>query len=107
MTAAQSAFTASWLSVSMFSMERKTEGAWGSSVHGACASGRRATDRKALHQQRRLAHASGHALPALAAHADAFVQRPVMADADHLGQRRRPVADQRRALDRQIGRAHV
>jgi hypothetical protein len=41
-----------------------------------------------------------HALPALAADADAFVERHVVADADHAGQHGGAVADQRRALDR-------
>src|SRR5258708_4823314 len=41
-----------------------------------------------------------NAWPALAAHADALVEREIIADAGHLGQHARAVADQRRALDR-------
>jgi hypothetical protein len=48
----------------------------------------------------RLADAGGHALPALAAHAHAFVERHVVADAGDAGQHAGAVADQRRALDR-------
>ena len=51
-------------------------------------------------QQRWLSYARRHALAAFAAHADAFVQREVVADAGNLGEHGGAVADQRCALDR-------
>src|SRR3546814_3711171 len=61
---------------------------------------RPAADREPPDEQRRLAHARRHALPALAAHADALVEREITADPLDAGEPARPVADQRRALYR-------
>src|SRR3546814_20514537 len=61
---------------------------------------RRPADRQSAHEQGRLADAGGDALAALAADADAFVDRHVVADAGDFRQHARPVADQGRALDR-------
>ena len=66
--------------------------------HVAQAGG--AADGQAVDQQGRLADAGGHGLAALAADADAFVEREVVADALDPGQHGRAVADQGRALDR-------
>ena len=59
-----------------------------------------ASDGQAVDQQRRLSHSGRNALAALAADADALVEREVVADALDPGQHGRTIADQRRALDR-------
>src|SRR5687768_3800781 len=59
-----------------------------------------AADGQASDLQRRLADADGHALARLTADADAWIEVEVVADHGHARQRRRPVADQGRALHR-------
>src|SRR5690242_3421056 len=60
----------------------------------------RAADRHLLDAQRRLPDAHRHALTFLPAHADAAIQRHIVADHRHVLERFRPAADQRRALHR-------
>src|SRR6476619_6644892 len=57
-------------------------------------------DGQCIDQHRGLTDTGGNALPTLAADADTFVERHVVADAEDAGQDRRPIADQRRTLDR-------
>src|ERR1035438_4236760 len=59
----------------------------------------RAADGEPVDAQRRLADADRHALPFLAANADAGVEPHVVANGTHPRQRVGAVADQRRALD--------
>src|SRR6266487_5132061 len=63
-----------------------------------------ASDRNALHPQRRLADADRHALAVLAAGADAGIEREIVADHGDAMQVGRPVADQHGALE---GRAEL
>src|ERR1700761_9322494 len=63
-------------------------------------SGGRATHRHAVHTQGRLTDTDRHALAVLAAHADALVQRQVVADHRHAREYVRAAADQRGAFDR-------
>src|SRR5262245_55488626 len=59
-----------------------------------------ASDRDAVHAQRRLADADRHALAVLAAGADAGVELEIVADHADAMQVGRPVADQHGALQR-------
>src|SRR3546814_4060309 len=60
-----------------------------------------------VHEQGRLTDARGDALAALAADADAFVDRHVVADAGDFGEHARPVADQGRSEERRVGQECV
>src|SRR6476469_9505098 len=67
---------------------------------------RRTADGQSLDLQRRLTDAHRYALAVLAARADASIEREIVADHRHPGQRIRTVADQRRTLHR-IGELSV